>query len=104
MAQPRLRRLASRETIEAAPPPTTRRNSNAVKAARAATLLDSQHMRDVFEACRQNCIRDIESATLDGSQASELRVVELVRQLQSLLTVKRTILQPLVAEQMKKST
>lgn len=78
-----------------------KRNSPEVKAKRAAVLLDDPNLRLVFDEVRNRCIRDIECTRLDGSEAAERKMLELVRELQAVLEIKRTILQPLVAEAMK---
>jgi hypothetical protein len=84
----RTRRESKRESVE-------------VRAARAATLLDNAEVRAKFDEVRGDIIKDIETVKLDGSEASERKAVECVRQLQALLAVKRAILRPLAAERLK---
>jgi hypothetical protein len=83
---------------------TTRRQSTEVRAARAATLLDDPAIREVFDTTRNQIMSDIEACKLDGSTAGDAYALELVRKLQALLDVKRTILRPLIAQQMTENT
>lgn len=78
-----------------------RRSSPEAKAARVATVLDGPDAREAFEAVRNNIIRDIEAATLDGSRASEEKVLELVRQLQCFVRFKLELIRPLINAKLK---
>lgn len=90
MRATRTRREAKRESVE-------------VRAARAATLLDNPELRAKFDEVRGDLIKDIETVKLDGSEASEKKALESIRQLQALLAVKRAILRPLAVEQMQRA-
>ena len=79
----------------------SKRQSEGVRAARAATLLDDPNLRVIFDEVRAQYIRDIECTNLDGDEKSALAVLESVRKLQALLDVKRVILRPLVQQSMK---
>jgi hypothetical protein len=80
-----------------------RRNSPEVKAARAATLLDDPNLRAVFDECRNQAIKDLECFTLDGTPENAQKALELIRKLQTLLSVKGTILRPLIQERLREN-
>lgn len=80
----------------------SKRQSVEVRAARAATLLDSPDLREKFDEVRGQIISDIETVKLDGGEAGERKAIEAIRQLQALLAVKRAILRPLATEQIKR--
>ena len=85
------------------PAPELRRNSQEVRARRAATLLDNTELRARFDEVRTQIINDIELTALDGSIEAEAAMLERVRQLQSLYAVKAQILQPLLLQAQKNS-
>ncbi|MFA5996167.1 MAG: hypothetical protein WC790_00370 [Candidatus Paceibacterota bacterium] len=78
-----------------------KRQSPEVRAARAMTLLDNPELRATFDTVRSQLIADIEAFPLDGTDVNDMRALELVRRLQSLIAVKRTILMPVITEQIR---
>lgn len=80
-----------------------RRASPEVKAERAVTALDNPAVREAFDVQRASIILEMERAVLDGSQKSADTALELVRQLQTLLELKRVMLRPVTTQLLKRS-
>lgn len=97
MAQAYTRRKRPEKTVTTEQPELAR-NSPAVRARRAATLLDNTELREQFDKVRQALIIDLELAKLDGSREAEAAALETIRQLQALHSIKAKIMEPLLLE------
>lgn len=95
----RYTRRSKAETPKPAPQPESSRNSPAVRARRAATLLDNVELRNKFDEVRTQLVNDLELTQLDGSEAAANLALEKIRQLQALHAVKAQILQALLVVQ-----
>lgn len=61
------------------------------EAGQARAVLDNPELSTVFERVRAQLIGDIEFFEFDGTPEREAQVVELVRRLQALATMRQTI-------------
>lgn len=70
---------------------TLRRDPAKQEAGHARAVLDNPDLQAVFERARAQLIGDIEGFEFDGTPEREAQVVELVRRLQALATIRMTI-------------
>lgn len=70
---------------------TLRRDPVKQEAGRARAVLDNPDLQAVFERARAQLIGDIEAFEFDGTPERDAQVVELVRRLQALASIRMTI-------------
>jgi hypothetical protein len=83
--------------------PQLRRGSLGAKAEKARRLAENPDIKRLFVETRESIIASIERITLDGSVERENAVLELVRQLQCMTELRRTMLRPIAQEQLEES-
>ncbi len=81
-----------------------RRNSLDAQASQAESLLRNPIFKQAFDTKYADIISLIETTTLDSTRESELKCLELVRQLQVLVDIKRTIMRPINSQQIANKT
>ena len=78
-----------------------RRDSNDVAAERIASLFNNPDIVNALDVQRDRIISDLETVPMDGSEASQRKALELVRQLQTFIAFKRQLLQPILVQRMQ---
>lgn len=80
--------------------PQLRRNSVDAQAQRAEALARNPEFRALFDSQRTEIVSSLEGLVLDGSRKAEETALELVRQLQTLVGMRRTLLWPVARAKM----
>jgi hypothetical protein len=78
--------------------PTSSRNSDEARAAKAYAIANNPDFIAFFEDARAEIIRDLEACELNGTVDAENAALEKMRDLHALMRLKRTIFRPIAKQ------
>jgi hypothetical protein len=72
-----------------------RRHSTEAQAEKASVLAANPEFQRLFAETRDELLRELEGFALDGTEARDRAALEVVRQLQVLLKMRKTLMRPI---------